>query len=363
MFLSELNLYQFRNIDHASLTFNQRLNVITGRNGQGKTNLVESIQILSTTKSFRTAKHKECIGWNKTSASIYGTVQDNLGCRKIAVVFEKDKRKLLIDDNVVKPTQFIGALTAITFSPSDIEIIKGQASIRRQFLDKHMVDYQPSYLENLISYQKALRSKQELIQNNTNNNQLDAWDKILSDNASLICKARKKFISDLQEASRIAHQNFSSSDGALSLSLESNCNEHESPEELFNLFTEARSKDLATGRVSRGPHRDDLKITYDDHNSRQFASQGQSKSLALSLKLGIIGLIQNERAETPVVVLDDVDSELDSVRLEKLYTTIIGLPDVQVFVTGTAPHRALSDFHKQTNFYSVENGHFTSVTY
>jgi DNA replication and repair protein RecF len=363
MFLSELNLYQFRNIDQASLTFNKRLNVITGRNGQGKTNLVESIQILSTTKSFRTAKHKECIGWNKTSASIYGTIQDVIGSRRVGVVFEKDKRKLLIDDNVVKPTQFIGALTAITFSPSDIEIIKGQASIRRQFLDKHMVDYQPSYLQSLINYQKALRSKQELIQSNTNNNQLDAWDKILSDNASLIYAARKKFISDLQDASRIAHQNFSSNDGILSLSLESNCSDYESPEEIFNLFVESRSKDLATGRVSKGPHRDDFKITYDEHNSRQFASQGQSKSLALSLKLGIIGLIQKERGETPVVVLDDVDSELDAVRLEKLYTTIISLPDVQVFVTGTAPHRALSDFVNLTNFYTVENGQFSSVTY
>lgn len=336
---------------------------MTGRNGQGKTNLVESIQILSTTKSFRTAKYKECIAWGESEASIYGLVSDSLGARKIGVVFEKGKRKLLIDENIIKPIDFIGSLTAVTFSPSDIEIIKGQGSIRRQFLDKHMVDHQPSYLYHLIHYQKALRSKQELIQNNATTSQLDTWDTILAEHGSKILEARKNFLTKLQQVARTAHQQFSSSDGEISLHLETNCEELKTSEDLFNLFLQSRSRDIASGRVSKGPHRDDFKITYDGHNSRQFASQGQSKSLALSLKLGIIELIKQERGETPVVVLDDVDSELDALRLEKLYMTIINLPNTQVFVTGTAPHVALRDYQNQATFFAVDNGRFSSVTY
>ncbi len=357
MHLSKLKLYNFRNIEEVSLDFKSGLNVIFGKNGQGKTNLVESIQILSTTKSFRTSKTKEYIKWGTQSSRIDGFIEDRLGNRVISVVLDSTKKNLFIDSNQVKAKQFVGSLVAVTFSPDDIEIIKGSGTVRRQFLDKHMVDLKPSYLETLSAYQKCLKSKLDLLYTNPSNSELDTWDTLLAKYGSEIVRERISFLQILKNETIESHKKFSSVDGEVELKINFSI-DSDNQENFFNKLISSRKKDIDSKRASLGPHRDDLEILYNGINSRSFASQGQSKSLALSLKLGIVNAITKKREEPPIVVLDDVDSELDPDRLFKLYESILELPNAQTFITGTNSTLALkSDFLRAT-CYEVKSGEF-----
>lgn len=359
MYLSSIKLFQFRNVKEEELTFSPGVNLIHGRNGQGKTNIIEAIHILSATKSFRTTKARELSAWGSSETGIHGTVKSEYDQQTLGVIIEKGKKQFLVDGKEISAVQFVGRLLCVTFSPNDIELIKGAPQLRRQFLDKHCVDLSPGLLQYIMHYNRALKSKLHILKSGTATNQsLDAWDRVLADAARMIIKARRQFINDLQSVLQSTYNQFASVDGEVKIELkESFEGEDVQSENIYQQFVLARSKDIATSSVSVGPHKDDFEVTINQRSSRNFASQGQSKSLALALKLSALKLLEHARGQRAIFLLDDVDSELDEERLKKLYR-MIQQGERQVLITGTEPRLSYFEGGIEYNTYRVENGHF-----
>ena len=358
MILNEISVFQFRNLSDRTLVFSPKVNLFIGQNGQGKTNLVEAIHLLSTTKSFRTAKLPEVTAWEKKEGSVFGKVSDEQGLFSLGVILSKNTKSLLIDNSAAQAVKFISRFVSITFSPSDIELIKGPSALRRTFIDKHCADVFPAVIPNLLQYNRALKNKQKLLKIGTTINEISSWNSLLATHGASIYKARALFVQRLMEKSKQYHEQFATEDGELSIKLHvlgSKDAMHLSEEHLLELFQQKAGQEIEGGRTLVGPHRDDLEINYGGIDARKYGSQGQSKSLAIALKLGLIDLVREERAEAPVIVLDDVDSELDSVRLDRLYQLLLST-DAQVFITGTQVHPAVQKIAEKLQIFSVACG-------
>lgn len=357
MFVRSVKLYNFRNIEGKELFFSPGLNVIHGRNGQGKTNLVETLNLISSTKSFRSAKTQELIRWGETEASAHVTVEEGLGEIALGVILTKEGKEFLLNGKKSSAIDFVGKLLCVTFSPTDVEIIKGSPVVRRKFLDKHTIDLQPVTLKYLLHYNTAVKNKTLLLKERSPSpQQLDSWDRVLADAATHIMKARAEFVQKLKAVADTYYQRFADSDGHMSLSLKSNISlDDTSSAGIFDFVRSKRSEELQQRSALYGPHRDDLQITVNSKSSRLYASQGQSKSLAIALKLGVIDLLEGYRGESPVIILDDVDAELDSDRLKKLYEIIIA-DKRQVFITGTEVNKSLEGYPSDYSAFFVQNG-------
>ena len=356
MILSELSFFQFRNLKDCSVSFSPKVNILVGQNGQGKTNLVEGIHILSTSKSFRTGISKELIGWEKKEASVIGTIKNSFGDQKLGVILNQSKKILLVDGNNEKASQFISRFVTITFSPSDIDIVKGEATVRRQFIDKHLADIFPQSIPFLLNYAKALKTKSLLLKQGASSKEIEPWNEILIKNGFEIVKLRRELIILLSDEAASYHHSYASGDGALSVSLkEATHYPKNTLEEYQAMFEQMLSKEIASTRTIVGPHKDDVFLSYNGIEAKKFASQGQSKSIAIALRLGLIEIIKRHRGESPVVILDDVDSELDEKRLEKLYDVILKGAH-QVFITGTEVKNMSIITTKEINKFSVKNG-------
>lgn len=357
MFVRTLKLYNFRNLEDRELEFSPGLNVIFGRNGQGKTNIIETLNILSSTKSFRASKTRELIRWGEKEASIHAEISEAAGDLRLGALLTGQGKEFLMNGKRTGAVEFVGTLLCVAFSPSDIEIIKGGPLIRRRFLDRHTVDLQPAILRYLLHYNAALKNKLSLLKSRSpSGQQLDSWDRVLSDAAAQIMRSRDEFVSKLRIAADGYYQRFAEIDGHVHLELKPTIRVGEiSSPAIYNFLREKRSEEIDQRTALYGPHRDDLQITVEGRSSRLYASQGQSKSLAIALKLAVIDLLQSYRGESPVILLDDVDSELDSERLRQLYRVILE-GRRQVFITGTAVNESLKGYQASYRSFSVHEG-------
>lgn len=351
MLIQSLKLFNFRNVTNCELTFHPRLNFFVGLNGQGKTNLVEAITFLSITKSFRGSKSADLIKWGESEAGLICAVEESLGQSKLRVEISKKGRKLFINENPTSTTEFVGRLVCISFSPNDIDIIKGGPSERRRFLDKHTVDVFPGTLQYILKYNAALERKNAILkQADVTYDLVDPWNQVLAEAGWHIYEARKKVISLFSPLFKEVHGAFAAVDGAAECEYKSRLQRIQNAQEYYLGLKDHFQQEIHGKQSSFGPHKDDLLILIGGVESRAFASQGQSKSLALSLRLAAIRLFEEERKETPVVVLDDVDSELDTQRLARLYEFIFDSPR-QVFVT-TTEKRAIATSQSEVFFVS-----------
>ncbi len=344
MYLERVRLFNFRNLENQTVEPCRGLNFFVGKNGQGKSNLLEAISVLSQGKSFRTSDHKELIKWGENQGSVFATVVStaltgsSLGYELGLVIANGAREAWLNGEKLELFNDFIGKLVTVTFAPGDISLVKGPPQLRRKFLDRHLADYDPSIIKYFFTYQKALKHKAQLLKNGVNDkHQLDTWDQVLAESGCRIEQARISFIEKLAQKSGNVLSKLASVDGNLALNLESDLlkeNQLLSAESIFASITKNRGREIATASCLTGPHRDDLAISLEGHDSRAFASQGQSRSIALSLKLAVIDLLESDRGEIPVVLLDDVESELDSDRSKALFEMVLK-DNRQVFVTGT----------------------------
>ncbi len=356
MILSDLSLFQFRNAVDCTVSFSPQLNVMIGHNGQGKTNLVEAIHLLSTSKSFRTARSKELIAWGKKEGSVFGHIQTAAGDLRLGVILSPSSRMLMQNGTAIKAASFISSFVTITFSPADIEVIKGEAAIRRQFLDKHVADIFPAAIHHLLSYARAQKNKVALLKQGATPHSIRPWNELMAIHGFQIDQYRQRVIQELAQKASWYHQQFAHVDGALELSLERKSDEpHETIDDFRMLFEKNIDREIASERSLVGPHRDDLELCYQGISARKFGSQGQSKSIAIALRLGLIDIIKEHRGEAPVVILDDVDSELDGVRLKKLYNLLLE-GSYQVFITGTSENQALSSAEGRCKRFEISAG-------
>lgn len=343
MILSKIKLYNFRNLKNQTINFSGGVNLIIGRNGQGKTNTLEAVNILSTARSFRTSKLSETIGWGQSEASVFGDIVYCNGLEtSLGVSLEKKTRKGFINNELVRSVdEFIGKLACVTFTPSDLELVRGGPAERRRFLDKALSFLNPKYIRTLSSYNTALRSKNTILRDGrgkiSNNliNQIASWNTILCKHGADILKSRREFIDRLIPTAKEIYNKFTPNEETMGLLLKSARIELEPSYFLLHEeMTEAIEREINQGRSLVGPHRDDLIITLSGNDSRAFASQGQTRSIVLALKLALIEEIRSVRGEPPVILLDDVDSELDSGRREHFFKSILDCGS-QIIITAT----------------------------
>lgn len=339
MFVSKLKVYNFRNLVDQTITFSKGPVYITGLNGNGKTNIVEAIYLLSGSRSFRTNTNGELLKWGQRESSIFGTVAHKNGSDELGISFSPGQRVAYRNGNELPSiADLMGRCSVIAFSPSDLTLVKGSPSSRRKFLDRHMVDVQPSFLNTLMAYQRALASKSAVLKTpDATVSQLRPWNELLTDYGGKIVESRLNFLESLREKAARFHSSFAQSDGELTIGLESELLGEGgtlSLEAVANHFERIAQRELMMRSPMYGPHRDDIAITHGGIDSRAYASQGQTRSIVLALKLGVIELLEERLGESPICVLDDVDSELDSARSDRLFQALTH-QERQIIVTGT----------------------------
>lgn len=312
---------------------------ITGLNGNGKTNLVEALYLLSGSRSFRTNSSSELIRWGEKECSIFGAVTSSHGTEELGIVFTPGGREALSNGTPLPSvTDAIGRLKVVAFSPSDLALVKGPPAGRRRFIDRHMVDLDPSFIKVLMGYQRALASKSAVLkQPGCSYTHLRPWNEVLAPACWKIVDNRRKFIESLSDKAAGFHHLYAPTDGELSLSLESDFFENGEvlPEsEILERLDGAAPREIMTRSATLGAQRDDVKVALGGIDARAFASQGQTRSAVLSMKLGVIDLVEVVSGESPVIILDDVDSELDRPRSERLFSALLTKPR-QIIVTGT----------------------------
>lgn len=371
MKINGLYLHNFRNYGQCSLKFPSMVNIFYGKNAQGKTNLLEALFYVSFGMSHRTSQEDDLFGEGRRELSVKVEFSsfDNDGEIKIKRYEQNGriKKELLLDNVSIKAREHYGTLNTVMFSPEDLQLIKGEPQLRRRFFDMQIAQTDKMYYELLVKYNRLLQQRNKLLKdirdNGAGKSQLPLWDKEISLAAAKIVQKR---LEALQGLMKIAAGNYSSIAGgnenlAVCYGLKSSRDfifEHSKQStEVWQQFyiqelTARQSLDILRGNTSIGPHRDDLFFYVNGKPLKAFGSQGQQRSAALALKLAQLEYVKNTIGEYPVLLLDDVMSELDADRRTHLLKFIDGR--VQTFIT-VNDKNLIPDLNNNAYFY-IENG-------
>ncbi|WP_040928957.1 DNA replication/repair protein RecF [Nosocomiicoccus massiliensis] len=361
MKLSSIHLDNFRNYESLSLDFHDKLNVFIGKNAQGKTNLLESIYCLATTKSHRTTRDKEMIRMNQDEALISGYVENRFSEIPISLLLSKSGKRAKINHiELAKLSQYVGALNCVLFAPEDLEIVKGAPEVRRNFIDVECGQISKIYLQSLSDYKRVLKQKNlYLKERHVDKMMVEIFNEQLVEAALEIINKREAFVEALNEYAKQIHSDISNNKENLTVEYRPNIKCLELKKEERLQFLKETYESVIDNEIERrqcliGPHRDDLKFYINDMDVQTYGSQGQQRSTALSLKLAELDVIANEIGEYPILLLDDVLSELDEHRQAHLLTSIRNR--VQTFVTTTSISDINHQIMDEMNLYTIEEG-------
>ncbi len=365
MRVKTLSLNQFRNYDQAIITPGEGVTVFVGPNAQGKTNVLEALHLCCLGRSHRTSRDEELIRWGADAARVHITTEQQDGTHEVSILLSKAQKKKKQVRIGSRPAERIGELLGhvcgVLFSPEDLQIVKSGPAERRRFIDMQLSQLRPSYFYALQRAQRALIQRNALLKEIAKNPAylptLDAWDEQLCTAGGEIARNRRQAIQVLSQAAARTHATLTGGRETLELRYISQVAEAENPEETLRArLRAARGEDLRRMTTTVGVHRDDIGIAINGKDARTFASQGQQRSAVLALKLAQLDLFWQERGEAPILMLDDVMSELDPGRRRQLLER---LDRVQTFVTCTD----LSDLGgaRHSAVYHVENGRLSSA--
>lgn len=360
MYVESLRLQDFRNIRELSLTFSPGINVLYGENAQGKTNVLEAIYLAGTTKSHRTSRDREMIRLGESESHIRMEVVRRAGSYRIDMHLKKNKPKGVAVGGlpIRRAGELLGLVQMVFFSPEDLTVIKNGPGERRRFLDIVLSSLDALYLRDLTLYQRCLSQRNRLLHDLFFRPELlpslDVWDEQLVEIGTRIIEKRQMFTAELEEASAKIHRSLSGGTEALVLRYEPNA----SPEAFAHRLRAGRDGDLRMKTTGTGPHRDDFGILANGLDLRLFGSQGQQRTAALSMKLSQIGLLEEKTGEKPVLLLDDVLSELDRSRQNYLLGS---LADTQTFITCTGLNEFVEKNFRIDRTFFVEGGNVQVV--
>lgn len=376
MKINKLHLLNFRNYEDCYVDFKDTVTVFYGKNGQGKTNILESIFYSSFGSSHRTNKEDEMMKFSAEGMAVFSDFQKEDGVHSIKIKRFWDNGKIYkeikIDGKKTTAKDHYSFLNTVMFSPEDLQIIKGDPALRRRFMDMEISQTDPTYYELLVRYRRLIKQRNSLLkvirEKNQMQEQLDPWDEEISETGTKILIKRLKNINRLKEISIPAFYNLSNKADSLEIKYEVKGNNGELyyPEEksfktvkdfYLKSLKERRFKDIMQGSTGIGIHRDDLKTYINGADSRSFASQGQQRCCALALKISQIEYVKEVSGEYPVLLLDDVMSELDQYRRNQLITFIND--KVQTIIT-VNDKTLIPDFGSNQYFY-VEKGSIKEV--
>ena len=355
MIIKSLELENFRNYDSLSMSFDSGTNILYGDNAQGKTNILEAIYLSATTKSHKGSKDKEIIMMEKPESHIRLLIDKDGFTHKIDMHLKRSKSKGIAIDGlpIKKSSELMGLAHMVFFSPEDLSIIKNGPGERRRFIDMELCQLDKLYLYNLTNYNKILNQRNHLLkQVGLNNNLLDTlciWDIQLAEYGKMIVERRNSFIDQLNTIIFDIHKRLSGNKEELFIKYVPNV----VAEDFEKRLEESRTKDIMIKNTSVGPHRDDIQFLNKGVDLRKYGSQGQQRTSALSLKLAEIEMVKKVVGEKPVLLLDDVLSELDRNRQNYLLDSI---KDIQTIVTCTGLEEFVNNRMVMDQIYEVING-------
>ena len=371
MFIKELSLTNYRNYGSLEATFEDKVNVILGENAQGKTNVMESIYVLAMAKSHRTSNDKDLIRWEQEYAKIEGRIKKRNSPLSLQLVISKKGKKAKSNHlEQKKLSQYVGSMNVVMFAPEDLNLVKGSPQIRRRFIDMEIGQVSPVYLHDLSQYQKILGQRNHYLKllqtkRQTDQTMLDVLTDQLIEVAGRIINKRFEFLALLQKWAEPIHHGISRGLETLQIIYKPSVEVSEEIdlskiiEAYVEKFAKIRDRELERGITLAGPHRDDLAFFVNNKDVQTYGSQGQQRTTALSLKLAEIELIHSEIGEYPILLLDDVLSELDDYRQSHLLNTIQG--KVQTFVTTTSVDGINHETLRQAATFNVTAGEMTKL--
>ena len=340
------------------MNFDEKINIIYGDNAQGKTNILESMYVCATSKSHRGSKDREIIRFDNDESHIKVNVKKNDMNYRIDMHLKKNKPKGIAVNGIPikRAVELFGILNIVFFSPEDLNIIKNGPSERRRFMDMELSQLDKIYLSNLVNYNKVLNQRNKLLKDIAFSpseqlmQTLDIWDMQLVKYGSLIIKGRKSFIEKINTIISDIHSRLTGGIENIKVCYVPDVDVNDFEEEVRN----SRQKDIKYKVTGKGPHKDDLIFLINDNDVRKYGSQGQQRTAALSLKLSEIELVKLVIKDTPVLLLDDVLSELDSNRQNFLINSI---GDIQTIVTCTGLEEFINNRMNINKIFKVTDGH------
>ncbi len=357
--INYFKLQNFRNYKDETIEFLPGINILIGDNGQGKTNLIEGIYYLLTGKSYRVQKEHELLSWDQSEFHLHGDFL--MAAHKVSLESHYKNKKKMVKVNQVpcqRLSDFVGTINVIFFSPDDLVMIKGGPLERRRFLDLHIAQMRPGHVSLLNAYNKVIQQKSALLKSLVSKSlkytQLQLWNEQLITLGEKIIRNRVDLTKKLQNVADLIYGNLTFQKEKLNVTYIAlgNNNVNEAISEFPKLLNDKLEQEIERQMVLIGPHRDDVQILLNDKPARLFASQGQQRSIVLSLKLAELELIRQEKGEYPLLLLDDVLSELDRFRRDYLMN-FIESSGIQTLITMTSAEKHL----ESGSLYFVEKGH------
>ena len=357
MEIKKLSLQNFRNYQNETFTFDKGLNVLFGKNAQGKTNCAEAVFYLCTGASLRIRHDKQLVKMGEESAYIAAEAENRYGKVKIEAIIKETGREIRVNGSKIhKNADLMGHVNSVFFSPGELRLIQDGPDERRRFMNISISQTSPNYYTALLRYNKILDQRNALLKNPDYSLVLDTlpvWDEQLCSYAATIIKKRREFLEKLTPYAKEMHAFLTDGAEDLEVKLDKTYagDEAEIAASLSRRLSSHYEKDLRLGFTTVGPHRDDLDVTISGVDAKSYASQGQTRTAALALKLAEVQIFKDVSGEYPILVLDDVMSELDLPRRKKLLKRISGM---QTILTCTHAERVL--YGEQCNKIHIEKG-------
>ena len=377
MRIKSLKLLYFRNYLSMNIDVHPSLNVLVGNNANGKTNIIESIFCLALGRSYRTKSDSECIMFGETATAMSCVVNKNDKNLDIMLgISNKGKSAKIAGVKKTKLTDFVGELNVVLFSPEDLQLVKGSPSLRREFINREFYQFSRIYHKYYLMYQHLLKQRNSYLKDMRKNPKdemslayLETLTSQLAKVAIYITKERVSFVQDISELTYKNMMNISNGQESLkirykssvleSLNIADIIDEGFTEENLTKVMMKKFFDDIMRGSTKIGPHQDDLEFYINDLDAKMYASQGQQRSIVLSLKLAEINYLKSKTGTYPVLLLDDVLSELDKNRQLKLLDAIN--ENVQTFITTPSISDIKEDLLKKAKVFKIENGNISEL--
>jgi len=355
MYLHKLRLINFRNYANQELEFSGKLNIICGNNAQGKTNLLEAIAFLSTGKSFRTSRDNELINHNSDKAYLYAYFYDGGIKNQIEALIQKKAKSIKINSQPIRKLgDLFGFILCVVFSPEDLRLFKDIPQLRRRFLDIEISKIKSSYYYDLVSYNKNLQQKNALLKQNRTDGEIkplvEAYNQALSEYAEKIVKRRKIFCDELNGKLTDIYNKIAGTNEHITLKYRPCVEDDDVRAKLFEKYQQNMKNEIEMKTTLYGTHREDFLVYIEDREAKLYASQGQQRTLVISLKLAVAEIVKKFSGKDPIILLDDILSELDISRQTGLLNCF---SQNQLIIT-----TALNNFEifKNPNIIKIENG-------
>lgn len=357
MKISKIKLTNFRNYDNLEESFFDTLNIIYGNNGSGKSNLIEAIYLLALTKSFRTSSDENLIKKEKLSCNVKGTIETSEKTDYEINISPEGKKVFIDSDKIAKMSDYVSKINIILYNPLDNKIINDSPAVRRKMLDIEISQIDKDYLIYLSNYNKILKNrnaylKQLYLNSNASTEYLDILTRKLIEYGIKINETRKKYIDMINDGITKIYKNIFEY-GDLKIKYKSLFN-NKSLDKILETYRKDYRKEMSFGKTLSGIHHDDIEFNLDGNNIKEYGSVGQQKNAIISFKLSELLIVKKLKGEYPILILDDLFSELDTTKINNIINMLN--KEVQTFITTTNIDNINKELLKESAIFKVENG-------